>query len=161
MNLVPITLRAAKAFVDEHHRHNSSPRGWKFGVGLEIDGQLIGVGIAGRPVARMLDDGTTLEITRVCTLGAKNANSMIYGALIRAGKALGYQRFVTYTLPEESGSSLAAVGFQKMGKSAGGEWSRPSRLREGSKKVGYEVGEKVRWELSSPDVSRETRTDVR
>lgn len=149
MNLVPITLRAAKAFVDTHHRHNSSPRGWKFGVGLEDGGSLVGVGIAGRPVARLLDDGLTLEITRVCTLGTPNANSMLYGALIRAGKALGYRKFVTYTLPGESGSSLAAVGFKISGKTAGGEWSRPSRGRDSSESVGYDPGAKICWSLEA------------
>lgn len=49
------TIREAKAFVRRHHRHNMPPLSWKFGVGLERDGELIGVAMAGRPVARPLD----------------------------------------------------------------------------------------------------------
>ena len=105
--LVPVTLREAKSFVDLHHRHNIPPLTWKFGVGLSNgDGELVGVAMAGLPKARMLmqQEPFTLEINRVCTNGSRNANSMLYGAIARAAKALGWRRLVTYTLAEESGS---------------------------------------------------------
>ena len=38
----------------------------------EVD-VLVGVAVVGRPVARHLDDGLTLEITRVATDGTPNA----------------------------------------------------------------------------------------
>lgn len=110
--LVPITLRDARRFVGVHHRHNLPPRGWIVGVGVHADGALVGVGILGRPVARGAQDGHTAEITRCCTTGARNACSMIYGALARAAKALGYRRVITYTLADEPGSSLKAAGFR-------------------------------------------------
>ena len=147
MNIIPINFKIAKEFIDDNHRHVKGPRGWKFGVGLENDNELIGVGIASRPVARNLDNGITLEITRVCTLGDKNANSMIYGALIRAGRALGYKLFYTYTLKKELGSSVKAVGFLEDAKIRGGEWDRPSRSRQLSIDVGYDTAEKIRWIL--------------
>ena len=40
----------------------------------------------------MYDDGTTIEVTRVCTDGTANACSLLYGAMWRAAKALGYLR---------------------------------------------------------------------
>ena len=49
MELTPITLRQAQAFVNEHHRHNIAPRGHKFSIGLEKDGILIGVCIVAQP----------------------------------------------------------------------------------------------------------------
>jgi hypothetical protein len=112
MNLRPVTLAVARRFVGEHHRHNLPPRGWLFGVGVESGGELVGVAIAGRPVARALDDGRTVEITRTCTDGTDNANSMLYGAACRAAKALGYHRAFTYNLASESGASLRAAGFE-------------------------------------------------
>jgi len=145
--LVPISLKQAKEFVSKHHRHNQPPVGWKWGVGLQTGETLVGVAMAGRPVARLLDDGLTLEITRVCTLGDKNANSMLYGAALRAGRALGYRRFVTYTLESESGASLRAVGFKDDGKAGGGEWNRPNRKRKASQEVGYSPEPKVRWTI--------------
>lgn len=111
MRLVPITLRAARRFVGEQHRHNGMPRGWVFGVGLLDGDTLVGVGIASRPTARVEDDGATVEIIRCCTDGTPNACSMIYGSLCRAAKALGYQSAITYTLDSEPGSSLRASGF--------------------------------------------------
>ena len=69
MRLVPITFRAACAYVEEYHRHNKPPRGHKFSIGLENDGKLIGVVMCGRPVARHFDDGFTLEVNRSCTDG--------------------------------------------------------------------------------------------
>lgn len=112
MELTPITLRQAKAFVSEHHRHNAAPQGHKFSIGLTEGGELIGVCIVGRPSARHMDDGYTEEVLRVCVLeGKQNANSMLYGAAARACKAMGYKSVITYTLPEESGASLRAAGF--------------------------------------------------
>lgn len=111
--LVPLTLDEAKRFVALHHRHNRAPVGWKWGVGLEVDGELVGVGVASRPVAPKLAaaEPRTIELTRVCTLGEKNANSQLYGALCRAAKSLGYTSAITYTLVSENGSSLRAAGF--------------------------------------------------
>ena len=111
MEIVPITLREACAFVTQHHRHNKPPRGWKFGVGLVHGGALVGVATAGRPVSRHLDDGRTLEVNRTCTDGTPNSNSMLYGAVWRAAKAMGYRRCITYTQAGESGASLRAAGW--------------------------------------------------
>lgn len=112
MILRPVTLRAASAFIATHHRHNKPPLGWKFGVALHADdGSMIGVATAGRPIARALDDGITLEVNRTCTDGTRNANSMLYGAVWRAAKAMGYERCITYTQAGECGASLRAAGW--------------------------------------------------
>ena len=111
MNLRPITRAEARQFIAEHHRHNNPPAVTIFQVGAEVGGKLVGVVTGARPVARKLCDGSTLEISRVATNGHRNACSMLYGAALRAGKALGYTRFVTYTLQSEPGSSLKASGW--------------------------------------------------
>jgi hypothetical protein len=54
---------------------------------------------------------------------------MVYGALARAAKALGYEEVWTYTLPEEPGTSLRAAGFEEMGQTKGGHWNTPARPR--------------------------------
>jgi len=117
------------------------PRGWKFGIGLEADGVLVGVGIAGRPVARMLDDGFTLEVTRIATNGHENACSKLYGSLRRIAKEMGYRRCVTYILATEPGTSLRAAGWKCLGDAGGGSWSRRMRQRESEN-----VGLKTRWD---------------
>lgn len=130
MKLVPLRLSDAKEHIRRLHRHNDAPLSWLFGVGVEANGDLVGVGIAGRPVARALDDGRTLEITRICSTGVPNVCSMLYGALSRAAFALGYSRVVTYTLQSETGASLKASGFEHVAdlKERAG-WDAPNRPR--------------------------------
>ena len=118
--LTPISLREANAFVERNHRHHKGVTGHKFSIGCTRDGELVGVAIMGRPVSRYLDDGLTLEVNRLCTTGAENACSMLYGAAARAARAMGYQKIITYTLDTEPGTSLRAAGWQCAGP-AGGE----------------------------------------
>jgi hypothetical protein len=142
--LRPTTLREARKFVREHHRHNSPPQGHKFSIGLTDDGELIGVVIVGRPIARAQDNGYTAEITRCCVLeNRRNANSKLYAAAIRAARNMGYRRVITYTLPEKSGASLKAVGFTLDGLTAISDWNTPNRPRELPDK--YPAGRKNRW----------------
>lgn len=129
LQVVPISLTEANAFVARFHRHHKPVPGHKFAVAVS-DGEAIrGVAIVGRPVSRMLQDGFTLEVNRCCTDGARNACSMLYGASWRAAKALGYWRLLTYTLPEEGGASLRASGWRLIGERGGGSWNCPSRPR--------------------------------
>ena len=129
LNLIPVTFREACAFIAEHHRHHKPPAGIKFCLGLmDRDGELVGVATVGRPVARMYDDGLTLEVNRTCTDGTANANSMLYGAAWRAAKALGYRRLITYTHASESGASLRAAGWRVIAeRPARPNWSESSR----------------------------------
>ena len=144
MNFQPISLKLANEFVLANHRHNKPVAGHKFSIGLFDDDKLIGVAICGRPVARMADDGLTLEILRVCTDGTRNANSMLYGRVKKIAQVMGYKKVLTYTLAEESGASLRAVGAQKSGIVKPREWSRKKRERN-SQDV-YKK-EKIRWIL--------------
>lgn len=131
LHLVPVTFADACGFVVMWHRHHRPPIGHKFSVGVaDSEGVLRGVAIVGRPVARMYDDGLTLEVNRTATDGSPNANSMLYGAAWRAAKALGYGRLVTYTQADETGASLRAAGWRVLGeRSARSGWSVPSRPR--------------------------------
>ena len=140
--LVPVSQKNANVWVNATHRHLSAPRGDLFRVGLSDGAALLAVGIAGRP-CRMLQDGKTAEFLRIASVAAPDVNacSVLYGALRRAGKALGYVRFVTYTLPGEPGTSLKAAGFEDDGLTRGGEWSRPSRQRRKAE----QASQKRRW----------------
>lgn len=129
LELVPISFAEAKAFVKKHHRHHQSPVGCKFCVAVAKNDEVVGVAIAGRPVARGLDDSWTVEVTRVCTDGTRNACSMLYGAIWRAARALGYRKAVTYILEDEKGVSVKAAGWKCVGKTAGGSWSCRGRPR--------------------------------
>lgn len=130
LELQPITFAEANEFIRQHHRHHLPPVGWKYGIAVSDGTRVVGVITVGRPVARHYDDGWTLEVTRCCTDGAKNACSMLYGAAWRAAKALGYKRMITYTLASESGGSLKASGWKVVHRTTGGNWSTPARVRD-------------------------------
>jgi len=142
LTVIPCTLREARAFVDQHHRHHKAPQGGLFAVAVAEDQEIVGVAIVGRPVARMLSDGWTAEVTRLATLGHCNACSKLYGACWRTARAMGYRRLVTYTMPEEGGASLRASGARCLGEAGGGSWSRVERPRVDL----HPTQTKFRWE---------------
>lgn len=111
------------------HRHHKPVVGHMHSIGAFSAEQLVGVVIMGRPVARMRDDGFTMEVTRLCTDGTRNACSFLYGCAARAAFALGFERIGTYTLPSEGGASLRACGWKLMGERGGRSWNRDSRPR--------------------------------
>ena len=128
----PVTKDAARRFVQDEHRHNEAPSKMQvsFAIGLYIGAELVGVVTVGRPVARALDDGYTIEVNRTCVAGyVKNANSMLYGAASRAAKAMGYRKIVTYTLHDETGASLKASGFVCVADIGARSWEKANTTR--------------------------------
>ena len=127
LEIVPMTLREANAYVEQHHRHHGPVPGQKYSIGLSDGEKIVGVAIVGRPVSRHLDDGWTLEVNRLCTDGTKNACSMLYAAAWRAARAMGYKRLVTYILESENGASLRAAGWKCVGQAGGLRWTGERR----------------------------------
>ncbi|MET8717399.1 XF1762 family protein [Streptomyces sp. NPDC004735] len=152
LHLVPVRQKDAKAFVTAWHRHHKPPVGSVFNVGAaDDDGLLRAVAMVGRPVARHLDDGQTLEVTRTATDGVRNANSLLYGAAWRAAKALGYTRLVTYTQDGESGASLRAAGWTVVARRPPRRgWNCQSRPRNAN---GTEGVARTLWD-AQPTVDR-------
>lgn len=126
----PITRDEAKAFIRAHHRHHGVPVGdlWRHAVQYET-GEIVGVAVVGRPVARELDDGLTVDVTRLATDGHPNGCSMLYGATRRAAITKGYRRGLTYILASEDGVSLRAAGWHYLWSVKGRSWNCPSRPR--------------------------------
>ena len=146
LQLIPMHFDEDAAFVAQHHRHHQPPLSHKFSIGIAAAGEVVGVAIVGRPVARHCDDGWTLEVLRVAVLeGVKNGCSMLYGAAWRAARAMGYRRLITYVLSSEPGTSLRAAGWREIGVAGGGSWSRPSRPRVDR----APLQQKIRWEVGA------------
>ena len=127
LEIVPMTLREANAYVEQNHRHHGPVAGHKYSIGLSDGEKIVGVAIVGRPVSRHLDDGWTLEVNRLCTDGTKNACSMLYAAAWRAARAMGYKRLITYILESENGASLRAAGWKCVGQAGGLRWTGERR----------------------------------
>jgi len=152
LELVPIDLDEACAFIAKHHRHHDPPRGCKFVVGVARDGQIVGVAVVERPKARMAADTWTAEVSRVCVADpidrhencghASGACALLYAACWRAARAIGYRKVITYTLPEEGGASLRGAGWKCIGEAGGGSWHRESRPRVDT----HPMQMKLRWE---------------
>lgn len=118
MRCIPLPLREANAFVLSFHRHNGPVQGAMFALGAEHEGELVGVAIVGRPVARLMQDGFTAEVTRVCVVdhAPKGACSFLYGRAWRVWQSMGGSRMITYTLSTESGASLRGAGWKVLGE---------------------------------------------
>lgn len=146
LEIIPVDFKTVCEFIKKYHRHHQPPQGYKFLLGIKDiqRNKLVGVAVIGRPVARMLDDGWTLEITRLCTDGTYNACSKLLGTACRIAKILGYKKVITYTLPEEGGASLRAAGFNLTGICHGRSWNTPSRPR--IDKTPVQKHDKWRWE---------------
>lgn len=150
ITLAPCSIREANAFVRLHHRHHRPHRFATFAVAAARDGAVVAVAVVGNPSARMLNDGYTAEVTRLCSIDhvdgphASPACSMLYATCWRAARALGYRRLVTYTLPEEGGASLRAAGWRVIGEAGGGSWSRAERPRVDT----HPTQVKLRWEAT-------------
>lgn len=146
MDIVPVRLGEAQEFVANFHRHNRAPQGGLFAIGLDEGGELVGVAIVGRCVARRLDDLFTAEVTRCCVKeGHKGGCSALYAACWRAWKAMGGRKLITYTLQSEGGASLRGAGWKivaELPPNKEGQWqNRPGR--EWQPVVGQA---KFRWE---------------
>lgn len=135
LELRDVDLATAKAFVTEHHAHHKPSLSWRWGHAVYNGEDLVGVCMVGRPVARMLDGETIVEVTRLCVRRdlcsdlTWNACSMLYGAAAKEAKRRGYLRIITYILETEAGDTLKAVGWDREQKTKGGSWNRPGRAR--------------------------------
>ena len=148
MNVVPLTLKKAINFVDNYHKHNKKVVGCKFCIGVEVDNTLEAVAIVGRPVARRLDDGLTVEILRLCTKqkGIKNLCSMLYSRSWRLWKLMGGKRIITYTLEEENGASLKASGYKVTNKTQTFKKGTGWTTRKGRVWQKIQEQKRIRWE---------------
>lgn len=161
--VAPCSVKAAIKKVKECHRHLPNLQGGLFAAQvIGPSGECAGVAVFGNPSRVWQNTGRGVitrcaaqeGLPRVTDHGGEDhaapACTMLYSALCRAAKALGYREAWTYTLPHESGRSLKGAGFIDMGLTDGGEWDRPSRAR----KAAVKPERKRRWlrRLASPQI---------
>lgn len=148
LTVVPTTLKLANAVIDAWHRHHKPARGCRFCLAaVDETGQLHGVLIASRPVARLSGDPQHVaEVVRLATNGTKNACSLLYGAAARVAKSMGFEKIQTYILAEEPGTSLIASGWQFESYSQRtGKWIRPDYETNRERREDQPMGLKQRW----------------
>lgn len=149
----PITRGEANHFILKHHRHHKPSVGYKFAIACMDGAHLCGVAICGRPVSRRLDDGLTIELTRLCTDGTKHAASFLIARSARIAREMGYEKIITYTLESETGVSFIAAGWTHDGSGFGGEaWNSSGAIERTSTLIDlfgverkYPPATKSRW----------------
>jgi len=142
----PITASRANEYVAEWHRHHAPLPGgfaWWAVAAVEED-TIVAVAIAGRPTNRNNDDGATVEVLRLASNGARNACSMLLGACAKAARAIGAERIITYTLENESGSSLRAAGWTEEKRGIKSWWTTGKTRARAVPRDHMDI-EKVRW----------------
>lgn len=153
LRIGPCTLTQAESFVQDWHRTHDASQGGLWAISLWRDGmtlpgrecltELVGVAVAGRPVSQVLQRRGYCEVIRVCVIeGVEGGCSMLYRRVRRVAQLMGYERFISYTLPQETGASLLAAGFRRAGYTDGGTWDREDRPRVDT----HPIQEKLRWE---------------
>ena len=78
LEIVPISLKEANVFVEEHHRHHHKTVGHKFSIGCSDGYKIVGVAIVGRPVARIflrVTDVRVERLQRICERGRRSAHN--------------------------------------------------------------------------------------
>ena len=118
---------------------------------------MVGAAIVGRPVARLVNWRTTVEVVRLVSDGTKNACSILYAASARVAKELGYEKIQTYILDTETGVSLLASGWHCEAISTGGGngWhSRPGRRDDQPKNTKQRWVKILRSPVSRPVVAK-------
>lgn len=145
----PLTLREANDVVDRLHRHHKPVRFHLFSLGALFGDRMCGAVIVMRPVNQSRAfEGLMVEVSRLATDGTRNAPSFLLGRAAKIAFAMGYMGVQTYTLPEEGGASLRAVGWSPDGLTKGTPWSTARRQRNDQ----HPLGPKQRWICVRPDI---------
>lgn len=146
LHLTPLELRDANGLVERLHRHRGPKAGHRFALGAVDDaGMLRGAVIVARPASRAYPPDRVAEVSRLVSDGTRNVCSFLLAAAARTAKAMGFQRIITYTLPEEGGASLRAAGWVLEHQTlARGGWVRS----DGAPRADAPSQVKCRWALT-------------
>jgi hypothetical protein len=143
----PVAFAAARAFVGQYHAHCRPPVTWRYGYAALNGTTLLGVVMAGNPVARAFMGRGIVEVNRLCIRRdlpralAWNCASLLYGTAAREAERRGFRRIITYSRADESGVSLVAAGWEREAVVRGRGWHSASRVRSNTNAY----IDKVRW----------------
>jgi hypothetical protein len=130
-----------------HRHHAPLPGGFAwYCLGAVQEGNVVAAAICGRPTNRNNDDTQTVEVIRLASDGSPNACSFLYGASARVARAMGAARIITYTLENESGSSLRAAGWNR-DKDGIQSWWAHAGSRTPAVTRPHMTEPKVRWSI--------------
>lgn len=156
IRLIPVSLAQAKQTVHEWHSHHDPMVGHMWSTGaIDMRDTLVGVVVVGRPVAQALQDGFTLEVTRLCCRGGdKHVASKLLGAAAAAAENRGIRLLVSYTRIDEDGTCYKAAGWVPSPDIVKGRdhtsGNRRTRWLPGFYEPTTEKIDRIRWEWRPP-----------
>lgn len=142
----PLTRDEANAVVYD------AVRSHRYAIGAFVGNGVVGCVIVGNPIAQALCDGTTFEVTRLCTYGHKNAATFLLGSAWRAARAMGVRRLVSYLRADERGTSYRAAGWHCVADVKGRAWdtgNKAQRWIPGLYEPTTEIVDRTRWEITA------------
>ena len=147
----PITRKDARALVAKWHSHHTAHVGETLSLGWHDGGSWLACVVMGRPSSRLLDNGHTWEVTRLCVGpdAPRFAASRLLGAASRAAEACGVTRLVSYTRRDERGTCYLAAGWHPTAIVRGrphDTGNRALRWLPGLYEPSTEIVDRVRWE---------------
>jgi hypothetical protein len=157
LKLFPATLNQANEMIERLHRHHKRVVGHRFTIGCEDTvGEIHGIAVVGRPVAREVDQYRVVEVTRLVADGTPHVCSKLYAACARAADAMGCFWIQTTILDSETGTSLIAAGWHFDHMIKGRDWNCPTR---GGRRTDQPMCDKQVWIkiLSNGGYNSETR----
>tara|TARA_X000001382_G_scaffold109845_2_gene86146 strand:+ start:2775 stop:3329 length:555 start_codon:yes stop_codon:yes gene_type:complete len=124
LNTIRLKLNEARLFTQLYHRHSKPLKRHKFTIGafdkskyispIVIEEDLLGLVTVDTCSSHSWSQRRDhIEIRRLVVKdGCKNVASFLLSKAVTACFAMGYKAIITYTQPNETGSSLMALGFQ-------------------------------------------------
>lgn len=130
-----IPYKQARRIIEQNHYLGYAPCGCKFCLGVYADSELVGVMIFGHPIARMEEQESTLELTRMFLFDSpKNSESK---ALSLAEKWIKSnrteRRLIAYsdTAEGHQGIIYRAANWKLIKEVSIGDWKSGGRKRRG------------------------------
>jgi hypothetical protein len=126
--LPQLSLHEANAFIENRHRHHGGRRG-AHGFAVDVrgtSGELRGVR---SPANRLRDRCATAALSRCPEAAQTRRRTRTRCSTARSGGRplrWAYKQMITYTMPEESGSSFRAIGMHQDSRTDGRPWNRPN-----------------------------------
>lgn len=87
MEIFPMSIASAMEFLKEHERHYKSDATPVFAIGIRHEGNVCGAAIMG-------SRGEDAELCHIYSVGEYYGYTVLYGAMWRSTKAMGYKKLV-------------------------------------------------------------------
>jgi hypothetical protein len=127
LSIRPITLTAARAFAGQY-LPRPAPHAWRYGLSLHDGDRVVAVIFVGRPAARALDDGRTLQVSALVTDGTTSvASPKLLAAALDISRRMGYGRMVAYLDDDEPADAFRAAGWTRSHRTRRRPWRRRGR----------------------------------